>query len=259
MKDLAIAIRNYNEDNYHEIIDSIKSAGFKNVFIEWYNDNIDLQERILNYVRKKELNIIFAHLGYQNPNVLWENGVLGDKELNRYLRDLDVCREKGFDLVIIHSTNGYDDPGISNIGLERIIKIVEYANNLGIKVAFENVELKGYLEAIISKVGLPNIGICFDVGHCNIFFDGDFNVDFFKDKVFAIHLHDNYKINDDHNLPFDGTVDWDRAITQIKSLNYFGYVILECGYKSLYSNMTIQEYYNLAYERGLEITKMLNE
>ena len=38
----------------------------------------------------------------------------------------------------------------------------------------------------------------------------------FKNKVFAIHLHDNFKINDDHNLPFDGTVDWNDAIYKIK-------------------------------------------
>lgn len=259
MKDLAIAIRNYNNDNYSEIVDSIKNAGFKNVFVEWYDDDIILQEKILNYVREKDLNVLFAHLGYQNPNVLWKDDVSGDKEVDRYLRDLDICKEKGFDLVIIHPTYGYDDPGITEIGLKRIRKIVEYADDLGIKVAFENVELNGYLEAIVNNVDLSNLGICFDVGHCNLFFNGEFNVDFFKDKVLAIHLHDNYKKVDDHNLPFDGTVDWKKAIKQIQGLNYQGYIVLECGYKSLYSNISISEYYNLAYERGLEIINMFNE
>ncbi|MBQ7104299.1 MAG: sugar phosphate isomerase/epimerase [Bacilli bacterium] len=257
MKELAIAIRNYNRDNYKEIIDTIKDVGFKNVFIEWYNNDLKLQEDILNYVNEKELNVIFAHLGYQNPNVLWLNGFEGEKEVDRYLNDLDVCKEKGFDLVVIHPTYEYSNPGISEIGLRRIMKIVSYAKELGINVAFENVELKGYLEYIISNIDLDNLGICFDVGHCNLFFDGDFDTKFFKDKVLVIHLHDNYKKEDDHNLPFDGTVDWDKAIKQINELNYNGYVVLECGYKNLYSNITIKEYYNLAYERGLKIIDML--
>ena len=46
MKDLAIAIRNYNRDNYKDIINSIKKVGFKNVFIEWYNNDLLLQEDI---------------------------------------------------------------------------------------------------------------------------------------------------------------------------------------------------------------------
>ena len=69
-KELAIAIRNYNKDNYVQIIDSIKKTGFKNVFIEWYNENIQLQQNILLYARKIGLTVIFAHLGYQNCNCL---------------------------------------------------------------------------------------------------------------------------------------------------------------------------------------------
>lgn len=41
MRELAIAIRNYNSNNYKDIIDNIKKVGFKKVFIEWYNNDLE--------------------------------------------------------------------------------------------------------------------------------------------------------------------------------------------------------------------------
>ncbi len=258
MKELAIAVRNYDKDNYKEIIDCIKKSGFKNVFIEWYNYDLELQENILNCARDNGLNVIFAHLGYQNSNAIWWDNEAGDKELKRYMNDIDVCYKNGINLVIIHPTRKYENPGITEIGIERVKKLVEYASQRGVKIAFENVELKGHLEAIVDNVSSNMVGICFDVGHCNLFYDGEFDVDKFKNKVLAIHLHDNFKEKDDHNLPFDGTVDWDRAIKQLKELNYNSYITVESGKNDFYENLSYQEYYELAYQRGMELIRMID-
>lgn len=256
MKQLAIAIRKYTKDNYKEIINCIKQAGFKNVFIEWYNDDFDLQKNIFDYVKEVGLNIIFAHLGYQNSNALWENGIEGDKEVQRYIEDIKICKANGIDLVIIHPTIGFYAPNPNNIGIKRIEQIVNYAEQLNVKVAFENVELSGYLEYIVDNINNENLGICFDSGHCNLFFDGEFDVDKFKNKVLAIHLHDNFKINDDHILPFDGTVDWNKVTSQIIDMNYDGYIVIESGYDKFYSTISIIEYYNKAYEAGQRLENL---
>ena len=257
MEKLAISIRNYNKDNYIEIIDNIKRAGFKNVFIEWYNDDIILQQNILEHVRKLKLNIVFAHLGYQNSNVIWKDCIEGDKELDRYIKDIDICKENAINLVVIHPTREYEDPGLNDIGIKRIAKILKHAEEKNVKVAFENVELKGYLEYIIKNIQSKNLGICFDVGHCNLFWNEEFNIELFKDKSFAIHLHDNYKVQDDHYLPFDGTVDWKMAVQQIKDLNYEGFVCIESGYSEFYKELSLEEYYKVAYERGEKIVSLL--
>jgi sugar phosphate isomerase/epimerase len=80
-----------------------------------------------------------------------------------------------------------------------------------------------------------------------------------KDRVFAIHLHDNFKKKDDHNLPFDGTVNFEDAIKKIKDMNYNGYVIIESGYSNYYNNLSIEDYYKLAYERGLKVNEMFSK
>ena len=38
-------------------------------------------------------------------------------------------------------------------------------------------------------------------------FDDEFPYEMFKNKIFAVHLHDNDKSDDVHLLPFDGTMD----------------------------------------------------
>ena len=253
MSELAISIRNYDEDNYKQIINSIKEANFKNVCIEWYNDNLKLQEDILNYVRKVGLNIIFAHLGYQRPQVIWNEGLTGDIEIERYMNDITTCKNKGIDLVIMHPTFQYEKQELSELGINRIKRLIKHAESIGVKVAYENVELGGYLEYIVENINSNNIGICFDAGHCHLFYDGKIDVNKFKNKVFSIHLHDNFKINDDHNLPFDGTVDWERVIKQIINMSYNGYIVIESGYSNYYKNLSLEEYYKLAYDKGLKL------
>lgn len=257
MKDLVISIRNYNENNYKQIIDAIKNAGFKNVFIEWYNDNLKLQNDILNYVKENNLNIVFAHLGYRIANDIWHDN--GNGVVNKYINDIKICKENGIELVIMHPTLVYEDPGMNELGLNRIKEILDYAKNINVKVAFENVELVEYLEYIIKNIDYPNLGVCYDVGHANLFCNGNFNVELFKDRVFAIHLHDNFKKKDDHNLPFDGTVNFEDAIKKIKDMNYNGYVIIESGYSNYYNNLSIEDYYKLAYERGLKVNEMFSK
>ena len=113
-----------NEDNYKEIIDSIVKVGFKNVFIEWYNDDFELQQNILNYVESVGLNIIFAHLGYQRPHVIWNEGDEGDIEIERYMNDIVICKNNGIDLVIIHPTFQYEKQDLSEVGINRIKRLI---------------------------------------------------------------------------------------------------------------------------------------
>ncbi len=75
MREIAVAIQNDNEKvTPLQTIDAIKKAGFQNVFVQWYNKDWKIgQQEQLDYAKKLGLNIIFAHLGYQNINEIWKN------------------------------------------------------------------------------------------------------------------------------------------------------------------------------------------
>ena len=141
------------------------------------------------------------------------------------------------------------------IGLSRIRKIVEYAKKLDMKVAFENTKIKGYLEYVIKNIKDENVGICFDAGHYHVHFDDEFNFELFKDRIFAVHLHDNDKSDDLHLLPFDGTMDWKYVINKLKECNYNGTVTLELCYRYEYLNMSLDDFYKKSYDVGIKLAE----
>ena len=143
--------------------------------------------------------------------------------------------------------------------IKRLKEIVDYADSLNIKVAFENTKIKGYLEYVLDNIKNDNVGLCYDSGHCHAHFKDDFDFNKFKNRIFAIHLHDNDGTKDQHLLPFDGTIDWDYVINELKDNNYEGHTTLEIHYFHDYTNMNIDEFYKKGYEIGSRIRKMFEE
>ena len=88
---IAVTISNAHQKGTPiDLINAIKEAGFKHVFIEWYNKDWEIsQKQQLDYVRKLGLNVIFAHLGYQKINNIWLEGEAGEGFVERYKNDLE--------------------------------------------------------------------------------------------------------------------------------------------------------------------------
>lgn len=261
MRELAMVIQNKNEKvTAIETINSIKNAGFKNVFVQWYDEDWAYsQKEQVNLCKKLGLNIIFAHLGYQNINSIWEEGTQGEKLVERYKRNIKECYDNKIPMVIMHLTSKKQAPMYGELGLNRIKEIVEYAKKLNIKIAFENTRLQGYLEYVLGNIKDENVGICFDAGHYHVHFDDKFNFEFFKDRIFAVHLHDNDKSKDLHLLPFDGTINWKDVIKKLKESNYNGPVTLELCYRYDYLKSSIDDFYKKGYDIGIKLAEMFEE
>ena len=259
MSDLAVCVQDDDKNvSPKETIDAIYKAGFKNVFVQYYRrDNLEFDElKQIDYCRQLGLNIIFSHLGYKNINEIWIAGEKGEEVTNQYIEDLYLMKEKQIDMVIMHLSSHMDPPKYNEIGLERIKKIVRCAKELGIKIAFENTKKRGYLEYILGNIKEDNLGICYDAGHCHCHFNDEFNYEFFRDKIFAVHLHDNDKSEDLHLLPFDGTINWNYVLTELKENNYNGPITMELAYREAYLNQSISDFYKEGYRRGLKLEEI---
>lgn len=252
MRKIAVVISNSNKKvTPIETIDAIKEAGFENVFVQWYNRDWECsQKEQLEYARKQGLNVIFAHLGYQNINDIWNQDESGDMLVERYKQDIKTCKENDIPMVIMHLTSKQEAPMYNEKGLKRIQEIVDYAKELNIKVAFENTKIKGYLEYVLQNIQNDNVGICYDAGHCHAHFNDEFNYEMFKNRIFAVHLHDNDKSADQHLIPFDGTINWNNVVTKLKECNYDGPVTLELSYKNDYLNYNVDDFYKKGYTTG---------
>lgn len=258
MRELAIGIRyNKKKENVIETIYSIKKAGFNNVFVQWYDEEWKVsQEEQVKLCKKLGLNVIFAHLGYQNINCIWKEGIEGEKLVERYKNDIKECKKNNIPMVVMHLTREKVAPMYNEIGLNRIRKIVECAKEIDVKIAFENTKIKGYLEYILENISEENVGICFDSGHNHAHFNDEFDFDFFKDRIFAVHLHDNDKTEDMHLLPFDGTINWESIVAKLKECNYKGPITLELKYKYDYLKLELNDFYEQAYNRAVKLAKM---
>lgn len=237
-----------------ETIIAIKEAGYDGVFLQWYNKDWEFsQYQQLELCKELNLPVVFVHLGYKGINNIWLDGEDGDNLVRGYLKDLDVCKSNNINMVVMHLTSKSVAPEPSLIGIKRFQQIIDYADNLGIRIAFENTKLFGYLEYLFAHISNSNIGICYDSGHCHCHFDDKFNWEMFKNKIFALHLHDNDKSRDQHLLPFDGTIDWEVLVKNLKEANYNGNVILESCYVEDYLKMSVKEFYKLSLKRAKQI------
>ena len=82
---------------------------------------------------------------------------------------------------------------------------------------------------------------------------------FFKDRIFAVHLHDNDKSDNLHLLPFDGTIDWKYVISKLKECNYNGPITMELCYRYDYLKIPLDEFYKVGYERGLQLLNVVEK
>ena len=260
-REIAVVVSNDNKDvNVYETIDAIANAGFKNVFIQWYNKDWNpSQDLQLKYIKEKGLNVIFAHLGYQNINNIWIEGKEGENIVDRYIKDIQICKEKNIPMVVMHLTSKRNAPQYGSIGLNRLKKIVDYAEKLNIKVAFENTKIKGYLDYVIDNIKNKNVGICFDSGHYHVHFKDELNWSKFKDRIFAVHLHDNDQTDDLHLIPFDGTLDWNSVIENLIDSNYQGPITMELCYRYDYLELGVEKFYKKGYEVGCKLKRMFEE
>lgn len=257
-REIAVVVSNANQNvTAIDTINAIEKAGFKDVFIQWYNKEWNpTQEEQLKYIREKGLNVIFAHLEYKNINDLWLENEVGDKLVEGYKNDIKICKENNIPMVVMHLTSKSEAPKYNEKGLKRLKEIVDYAQELNIKVAFENTKIKGYLDYVIENIDNENVGICFDSGHYHVHFNDDFDFPKFKDRIFAVHLHDNDQSDDLHLMPFEGTLDWEETIKNLKECNYDGTVTLELCYRNEYLDMSIEDFYRKGYDVGEKLKEM---
>lgn len=260
MRDIAVVVSNDNACDIYITIDAIVEAGFKNVFIQWYDKDWNpSQEEQLKYIKEKGLNVLFAHLGYQNINDIWLDNEEGEKLVDRYKNDIKNISDNNISMVCMHLTSRSEAPIYNELGLRRLREIIDYAKKLNIKVAFENTKIKGYLEYVLGNIDNDNAGLCFDSGHYHAHFNDELDFSKFKDRIFCVHLHDNDGTSDQHLLPFDGTLDWDKVIKKLKDNNYNGPIIMELCYRNKYEEISVEDFYKKGYELGLKLSKLFDK
>lgn len=104
--------------------------------------------------------------------------------------------------------------------------VSRFSRSRGVRIAVENGNFDA-IRHVLSEYGADYLGLCYDSGHGNLIVDGLSHLDGLKDRLIAVHLHDNDGTGDQHNLPFAGTVDWPRLASILSASSYRKCVSME--------------------------------
>ncbi|NLK94744.1 MAG: sugar phosphate isomerase/epimerase [Clostridiales bacterium] len=235
----------------------IKHVGFDGVLLWWSNGFGRGDYRSgAKFAREEGLIIENIHAPVQNQNDLWLDNLNGEELFSCYLQCVGDCAELEIPTMVVHLP---EENYIHNeLGLYRIKRIAEKAEQLGINVAMENVRNLTNLTFVLDQIDSKCMGFCYDCCHHQNYNSDVDLLSIYGDRLMALHLHDNGGNRHQHQLPFDGKINWDATMKSIAQTGYVGSTALE-PMNWDYTDWTAEKFLNKAFEKAkkLEILRKI--
>ncbi|MGE0364013.1 MAG: sugar phosphate isomerase/epimerase family protein [Vicinamibacterales bacterium] len=123
-----------------------------------------------------------------------------------------------------HAGAGDNDSAAARQSLERILPMAE---GCGVGVALEVMANRlstpdALVELVEDVLESPAAGICLDVGHARLLGDPVDAIEAASGHIVAAHVHDTRGARDEHLVPYDGSIDWTRALLAFQKVGYTG-------------------------------------
>ena len=273
----------YKNLNIKQQTQDIKNAGFDCVMTTadptFNNENRTIKKQV-KVLKDNGIKLSSLHMRYKAVDLpyFWQDCKIGKKLENNIIKDIKVANKYGFTCVVIHLRGEFTE-----VGINRLKNILTYCEKYNIPLALENLNYNGkLLDKVFKTIKRDYLKFCYDVGH-NHAFDPD--VDYltkYKNKVIALHLHDNLgkdvpiekykkigynkfsitdktKYNPDmHTLNKYGNIDWEEValkLSKIKQPLNLDYEVLMCYRK----NETAQEVLAEVYKQACKLEKTIEK
>ncbi len=157
-------------------------------------------------------------------------------------RAIECTAVVGGDICVIHPDNN----GTPEENARMYRELLPFAKELGVRIATENMwnwnkvldhaapaacSDPANFNAHLDAVNDPGFVACLDLGHAEMKGLGTSAVEMILalgDRLQALHIHDNDKHHDSHQIPFSMSMDFDAIVKALKKIGYSGYFTLEC-------------------------------
>lgn len=233
----------------------IKNSGFESVMLWWsdkFGRGTGYQEDV-EYARDAGLFIENIHTPVHEQNYLSLDNSNGESVFQCYLQCVKDCFNYKVPAMIIHLPG--DSYPINKLGMDRIKIIISQAETYHVNVAFENLHNIQNLELVLNTFQSKKVCFCYDsCHHFNYASDYDL-LERYGKRLIAMHLHDNGGKNNQHQLPFDGEIDWLTVMKKISLTGYKGATALE-PMNWDYEDITMEEFLGLAYKKAQKLDSM---
>lgn len=171
-------------------------------------------------------------------------------------RAIECTAEAGGEICVIHPDNNKS----AQENAEMYFELLPFAKSCGVKIATENMwnwdnkkdesafaacatgeDFKAHIDAVNDEFFVA----CLDLGHAEMRGSGNGAVNMIKtlgSRLQALHIHDNDRWHDSHQIPFSMNIDFDSIVKALKEINYNGYFTLEADqYMSAYTEENVFE------------------
>ena len=225
----------------------IKDAGFDGVLL-WWSEHLNRNNYRSGPQIAREVGLIIEniHTPFQVQDNIWVDNLDGEASIDCYLQCIKDCAEFEIPTMVVHLPN--DDKPFNELGLNRIKRIAERAEQLDVNIALENLHNITNLSYMLESVNSQRLGFCYDCCHHYNYYPSRDLLSKYGSRLMALHLHD-FNGNTIHRLPFDGIIDWSVAMKKITKTGYSGPIAIEAmnwGYKDL----SVEEFLKKAFERA---------
>jgi sugar phosphate isomerase/epimerase len=176
-----------------------------------------------------------VHAPFNDLNIASLNPKLRQIAINYLKETIKISADLGINMVTIHP--GHQSPSgvyalnkVLSTNVKSIHEIAQFASDLNIKLALENMPIKHWTlgntaKEILEMIYDTKLGICFDVGHAYLQSEVEQFLEHI-DKIYNVHLHDNFGRRDEHLVLGKGKIDFPNILEKLKN-NYSGNLIIE--------------------------------
>lgn len=240
----------------------IKQAGFDAASLWWSGEDKNSQPE---QARNIGLDIDNIHAPFHNANDFWLDKISGEDYFHTLLACVNDCSMHEIPTAVIHLTSFSMEPAITQIGIDRLKKLADFAEKKGINLAFENLNSLQHLDFIFDTIKSNRVGFCYDSGHENCNHPNADCLSRYGTRLFAVHLDDNYGDSDAHLLPYDGTVDWGKVKKKLLKCREINYWTLEVDFNpkhkqsARYHELSASAFLALAFKRILKLSTSEND
>ena len=158
-----------------------------------------------------------------------------------YKRCLECTAEAGGQVCIIHP----DNVKSAEENAELYNELLPFAKEVGVKIATENMwgwddekDESSFAACATGEDFVKHIDVvndeffvaCLDIGHAEMRGSGNGAANMIRalgSRLQALHIHDNDKWHDSHQIPFSMNIDFAEVVKALRDINYGGYFTLE--------------------------------
>lgn len=242
---MQIGINLYSKWPYEQVIQAFLENGIRRTFVCIEHPEF---EKAMEALQTAGITVDNFHAPFKGLNVIWEPGEAGDAMLAKLLAGVDACVKYGVGLMVGHVSNGRPMPPISPVGLDRYDRLMAYAREKGVTIAFESHRYVENVKYFLERY--PEAGFCLDTSHEDAFTPGVRHMPMWGHRLVATHLSDNEYVcdYDMYMLLFDGNIDLARTAREIGQSGREVTLMLEIkpDNHEKYKDMPLREYYAAA-------------